>query len=47
MTHVLDVEPRLENHWRALILLGLNTASYKFALGRTLLGLKSQAGNFK
>ena len=28
----VDVEPTLENYWRAIILFGRNTASYKFAL---------------
>jgi hypothetical protein len=33
----LDVEPTVENRWRALVLFGRNSASYKFALGRVLL----------
>ena len=37
MTHFLDTLPTTENRWRALILLGRNTASYKFALGKALL----------
>ncbi|MDC0066834.1 HNH endonuclease [Verrucomicrobia bacterium] len=32
-----EVEPSLTNYWRAVILFGLNTASYKFALGKSLL----------
>ena len=31
----VDVEPTLENYWRAIILFGKNTASYKFALANT------------
>lgn len=31
--------PSLDSHWRALILFGRNVASYKFALGRSLLEL--------
>ena len=32
-----DTHPSLENYWRAVILFGRNVASYKFALGQTLL----------
>lgn len=39
MTHFLETLPTTENRWRALILLGRNTASYKFALGKALLDL--------
>ena len=39
------VEPTLEDFWRGLILLGRNSASYKFALGKSLLELKPQAGS--
>lgn len=31
----VDVEPTLENYWRAIILFGKNTASYKFALAKS------------
>lgn len=33
----VDVEPTLENYWRAIILFGKNTASYKFALVKSLI----------
>lgn len=33
----IDVEPTLENYWRAIILFGKNTASYKFALAKSLI----------
>lgn len=33
----VDVEPTLENYWRATILFGKNTASYKFALAKSLI----------
>ena len=33
----VDIEPTLENYWRAIILFGKNTASYKFALAKTLI----------
>jgi 5-methylcytosine-specific restriction endonuclease McrA len=38
-------EPSLENYWRAAILLGKNTASYKFALGASLIELAPKASN--
>jgi hypothetical protein len=34
-----EVHPSLDNYWRAIILFGRNVASYKFALGGTLLDL--------
>ena len=34
-----EERPSLDSHWRALILFGRNVASYKFALGRSLLEL--------
>ncbi|KLK91029.1 HNH endonuclease [Microvirga vignae] len=37
--HFLDLEPTLENQWRAIILFGRNAASYKFALSKALLSL--------
>src|SRR3712207_4660967 len=37
--HFLDVEPTLANQWRAVILFGRNSASYKFALAEALLQL--------
>jgi hypothetical protein len=33
----VDVEPTLENYWRAIILFGKNTASYKLALAKSLI----------
>lgn len=33
----VDVEPTLENYWRVIILFGKNTASYKFALVKSLI----------
>ena len=35
----LDVEPSLHNYWRAIILFGKNTASYKFALAKSLIDI--------
>ena len=34
-----EVEPSLENYWRAIILFGRNVASYKFALAKSLFEL--------
>lgn len=39
MTRFTEVQPTLENHWRSIILFGRNVASYKFALGKSLLEL--------
>jgi HNH endonuclease len=41
----LEVQPSLENYWRALILFGRNVASYKFALGKALLELRAAPGD--
>lgn len=37
-----ETTPTLENYWRSIILFGRNVASYKFALGRSLLELAGQ-----
>ncbi len=42
MTQFVEVQPTLENYWRSIILFGRNVASYKFALGKTLLELAQQ-----
>src|SRR5690348_8427660 len=41
----LDVQPSLEDYWRALILFGRNVASYKFSLGKALLDLRRAPGD--
>jgi hypothetical protein len=41
----LEVQPSVENYWRALILFGRNVASYKFALGKALLELRGAPGD--
>ena len=33
----IDKNPTLETYWRSVVLLGKNTASYKFSLAKTLL----------
>jgi len=37
MDEFTQVQPSLESYWRAVILFGRNIASYKFALGKSLL----------
>jgi hypothetical protein len=39
MAEFLERERTLENYWRAVIPFGLNVASYKFALAKTLIEL--------
>lgn len=40
MSRFYELDPSLENYWRAIILFGRNVASYKFALAKTLYDLK-------
>lgn len=40
MSRFYEIEPSLENYWRAIILFGRNVASYKFALAKSLFDLK-------
>jgi hypothetical protein len=44
MQPFLTVAPTLEDYWRGIILFGRNSASYKFALAKSLLELNPQAG---
>jgi hypothetical protein len=39
MSSFTEVLPTIENYWRAIILFGRNVASYKFAIGKSLLEL--------
>ncbi len=39
MTEFHLIEPTLKNYYRGIILFGDNTATYKFALGKSLLEL--------
>lgn len=41
MSRFYELDPSLENYWRAIILFGRNTASYKFALAKSLYDLYS------
>lgn len=43
MSRFYELEPTLENYWRAIILFGRNSASYKFALAKSLIDLRSQS----
>jgi hypothetical protein len=42
MSSFTEVLPTIENYWRAIILFGRNVASYKFALGKSLLELSQE-----
>lgn len=42
MFHFYEIEPTAENYWRAIILFGRNSASYKFALAKTLIDFYSK-----
>ncbi len=42
MSRFYEIEPTAENYWRAIILFGRNTASYKFALAKALYDLYHQ-----
>jgi 5-methylcytosine-specific restriction endonuclease McrA len=41
MSRFYEVEPNSQNYWRAIILFGRNSASYKFALAKALIDLHS------
>jgi len=41
MSRFYELDPSIENYWRAIILFGRNTASYKFALAKSLYDLHS------
>lgn len=46
MSRFYEIDPSLENYWRAIILFGKNTASYKFALAKALYELPSLGKTF-
>ena len=46
MQTFLESKPRTESIWRSVILFGRNVASYKFALGKSLLELADKETNF-
>ncbi len=39
LSRFYEIEPTTENYWRAIVLFGRNTASYKFALAKSLYDL--------
>ncbi len=45
LSHFLSIQPTVANRWRAIILFGRNSASYKFALAHALLDLGVQAND--
>jgi 5-methylcytosine-specific restriction endonuclease McrA len=42
----LEVNPSREDYWRSVVLFGLNVASYKFALAKSLLEIATTEQNF-
>lgn len=44
MSRFYELDPSIENYWRAIILFGRNSASYKFALAKSLYDLH-ESGN--
>ncbi len=40
-----EIEPTSENYWRAIILFGRNSASFKFALAKALYDLRGQSND--
>ncbi len=46
MPTFLETQPSDPNYWRGIILLGLNSASYKFALAKSLLELAASGRTF-
>ena len=47
MSNFVDRNPSRETHWRAIVLLGRNVASYKFALAKALLEIRPQSSLIK
>lgn len=46
MTEFISVNPTLEDYWRSIILFGRNSATYKFALAKSLLELAPSGKTF-
>ena len=40
VNHFIEKSSKIDTFWRSIILLGKNVASYKFALGKTLINLE-------
>ena len=45
MTVFYENDPSLQSYWRSIVLYGKNSASYKFALAKSLMDLKGQAND--
>ena len=45
MLGFIETSPSLDSYWRALVLFGLNVASYKFALAKSLLEIAPTGRN--
>jgi hypothetical protein len=43
----LKVNPTREDYWRSVILFGLNVASYKFAMAKSLLEIETNKTEFR
>lgn len=46
MSNFLSIQPKSEDYWRGIILMGRNVASYKLALAKALLELSSDGKTF-
>ncbi len=46
MSEFVSIDPTDDAYWRAIILFGQNSMSYKFALGKTLLELAGRGQTF-
>ena len=47
MTRFIEKSSKIDTFWRSIILLGINNASYKFALGKTLINLEESKSDIK
>lgn len=45
MSRFYEIDPSLENYWRAIVLFGRNSATYKFALAKSLYEIHSSGKN--
>jgi len=46
MIRFIETKPKIETLWRSIILFGRNVATYKFALGKALLGIADKEHTF-
>lgn len=47
VNHFVEKSSKIDTFWRSIILLGKNVASYKFALGKTLINLEKSNSDIK